>query len=105
MDTGIYQHSIASFARVKNECMVLQAEEEWTSPATLEQKIRRSVDPQPAHRRPIRVPRSCTVKMDDVSCIFEIEPVVMGENVTPRASSPDNCFESAHLLHAIYLLV
>lgn len=68
-------------------------------------QIRRGVKPKPSHERAVRIPGPGAIVVDDISSVFEIDPVLVCEDVAPRTTATDERFEAAHFLHAIDLCV
>lgn len=89
------QVSIVRYRDVNN----LQAEEERSRGGSFNQEIRCGVQPQPSHQRAKPVSRASAIEVNDISSIFEAQPLVPGEDITPGAAPTHSRLKTAHLLH------
>ncbi len=79
----------------------IQAKEKLSGIRALCQQIRRSIQPQPTHCGPEPIAGTGAIVMNDISCVLEIQPVIVAENITPWARASDEDLKTAHFLHAV----
>ena len=68
----------------------------------VEERLRR-VEPKPAHGARVGIARAGAIEVEQVPCIFELEPLMRGEDGAPRAFAAGEDLEAAHLHHAVDL--